>query len=180
LLIPILTATTIQLTFAWKFHATYINLHEKFSKTMQKSRERTNNRFGDSLFGFLRNIFGEIERRKLALSSISKEDIATFANREECLKGITELADILKAGQDEQNTYRNARENARSVYVLMLVSGGASLLGILRVTNVVSASSDPQNLLYWLFVLPLLLALLAWRGYHDGESKLVRLRDELM
>ena len=162
----------IQFTFAWRFHGVYTGLHDKFAKTVEDAKARKLNEFSDVFFSFLQVVGEDFKAKGISLSSLSREQTAEISGRKEYMDGIGKLTKITESREAIVTIYKAARENARTVYTFLMISGSTSLLGILPATG----SGD--TMWYGAFALPLIPVLLAWSDYHRYEAKLVKLRDE--
>jgi hypothetical protein len=172
LVAAVMVLAGIQYTFAWRFHSIYTGLHDKFAKTVEDAKARKLNEFSDVFFSFLQVVGKDLKAKGISLSSLSREQTAGISGRKEYMDGISKLTKITESREAIVAIYKAARENARTVYTFLMISGSASLLGLLPATG----SGD--TMWYGVFALPLFVVLLAWSDYHRYEAKLVKLRDE--
>jgi hypothetical protein len=172
LVVAVMVLAGIQYTFAWRFHGIYIGLHDKFARTVEDAKARKLNEFNDAFFSFLQVVGEDLKARGVSFPSLSREQTAAVSGRKEYMDGISKLTKITESREAIGAIYKAARENARTVYTFLMISGSASLLGLLPATG----SGD--TMWYEVFALPLIAVLLAWSDYHRYEAKLVKLRDE--
>ena len=89
----------------------------------------------------------------------------------EKIKGLYSI--VVKA-EEPLEIYHRTRESVRTAHRYFMLSGLTSLLGVLPAIT----GQQSTNILYGVFILPLVFAIIAWDDFYGSERKLVDLRDE--
>jgi hypothetical protein len=172
LVAAVLALAIIQYTFAWRFHGIYTGLHDKFSKTVEDAEARKSKEFGESLFSLLQVFAKEMRSRHASPRNLSRDQMASILCTKSYVDEITKLAEITERRERVGTIYKAARENAKSAYTFLMISGSAALLGLLPALGL------GDTFWYYVFGLPLMLVVTTWIDYNRYETELVKLRDE--
>jgi len=156
----------LQLTLSWRYHTIYMKLHREFKKAV------------DSIVGERKNLF------RTELQSLAKELADAEKNRENGSKSRAKdveydkkeemLFNLVANINEPMNVYLKTRNAVRRLSEYLLFSAILALSGLLP------AALNMVELVffYFLFLLPLSVAVLAWLDFNALEEKLVSIRDQ--
>jgi hypothetical protein len=104
-------------------------------------------------------------------SVLQLQDLSLDPKTEEKVRDLYEL--VLKA-KEPRRMYEEVRDALKSLYKYLFASGLLTLLGLVPQIPGVSG----YDLLYFVFLFPLMAAAFSWDTYHKAEDVLIKLRDE--
>lgn len=178
-IVVILTTAGIQLTFSWNYHKAYVGLYKEFHDDIDRIINKRLTNFREELKRWTGELFGQV------MDSIEKKGKYNDVGRSIVLelkdlsvdpaseRKVKELYDLVSKTEEPKAKYDEAREAARTLYKYLLASGLSTLLGLMP-----QVSGDPQfNILYFVFLFPLMAAAFSWDTYSKAEDELIKLRD---
>lgn len=178
--IVILTAAAVQLTFGWNFHRTYVSLYREFHEAIENISDARLTTFRNELRDWIAKAFGQVFdsiERKGEFDDIGRNlglELKNLSTDPETEAKVKELYDLVSKAREPKRVYEEVRDALKSLYKYLLASGMLTLLGLAS-----QATGDSRlDLLYFVFLFPLMAAAFSWDTYHKAEDTLIKLRDE--
>lgn len=165
----VLAFVVFQAGLSWNFHRIYLKLHKDFKKAMDNVSEKRRKKFSDSLQGVVQIAMDDMMDQQAENSEKHYE-----LNGVEYPEKIKELYSIVVKAEEPQDIYARARDSVRTAHRYSMSSAIVALLGAIPAIS----GEQTFNVLYFVFVVPLAFAFIAWDDYSDVEKELVELRDK--
>lgn len=179
-IIVILTAAGIQLTFAWNYHRTYVGLHKEFYNVVESIVQKRLTLFREEVKLWMAELFDQLMdslKIKGKHDDISQKIVLELKDLPvdpKSEKKVKELYNLVSKAEEPKTKYEEARESCKALYKYLLASGLSTLLGLgPQVTG-----NTQLNVLYFVFLFPLMAVAFSWDTYSKTEDDLVKLRDE--
>lgn len=97
-----------------------------------------------------------------------------FFKSPEYIEKIKTLYNSVVEAEAPLKIYDATREAVRTSYRYFMISAVVTLAGVIPVVTGVQTT----NILYAIFIIPLMFALIAWDEFYKSEKELVELRDK--
>lgn len=179
-LIVIFTATGIQLTFSWNFHKVYTNLYKEFHNAVEEIIDKRLKLFREELKVWMSELFGEIidsveqKGKHIDIDHSIVLELNNISVDPKSETKVKELYDLVSKADEPKILYEEVREASRALYRYLLASGLSTLLGLIP-----QISGNSQfNVLYFVFLFPLMAAVFSYDTYDKAEHALIKLRDQ--
>jgi len=168
----VFTFAGIQFVLCWNFHRNYRSLHKEFKTFVDTITKRRQEIFGTDLLRLTYALLDDFkELRDKGKGEMKAKHALTNPEYAEKVKSL--YTSVVEA-EEPLKVYNQTREAVRTSYRYFMISAVAALVGVIP-----AITSDPIfNILYAVFLLPLIFALIAWEEFYGSEKRLIELRDK--